>query len=56
MLHKIDEKMLKINLSKETFTEIRVLAVRKDVEPRDIIVEIIDNHINKMKDKSINKN
>lgn len=54
MLHKGDDTTLKIKFNKDTITEIRVMAIRKDVEPRDIVSYIVDQYVNKHKDKSNN--
>ena len=54
MLHKGDDTTLKISLAKDTFTELQVLAIRKGVQPREVISEILDQYINKRKDKQPN--
>jgi hypothetical protein len=54
MLHKSDDTTLKISLTKDTFTEIQILAIRKGVHPREAISEILDQYINKRKDKITN--
>lgn len=49
-MSKNDEKSIRITLSKHTHTELTILSMRKDMDVKDLISDLLDKHVSKIKE------
>jgi hypothetical protein len=51
-MSKTDEKNIRITLSKHTHTELTILSMRKDIDVKDLISDLLDKQVSKIKEPS----